>query len=189
MRGIFETTPVNEQADTPMVVFIGLRGSGKTTVGAELARLLGGECVDTDDLIARRTNQTIERIFREHGELHFRELEREAVATAIAMKPAVISLGGGAVVDPKNAALLQRESVMVVWLTAPIDVLWRRICDDPSTSANRPSLTEYDGPLELEALLAKRCDTYARLAHLVLDTEALTAREAANWIMEHLREC
>src|SRR5579884_383242 len=95
------------------IVLVGLSGSGKSAVARLVARRLGWDVVDTDDLIAAEDGRTIPRIFAEAGENVFRALERQAVARAAAAARVVIATGGGAVLDPVNRALLWRDAFVV----------------------------------------------------------------------------
>jgi shikimate kinase len=94
------------------VVIIGPPGSGKTTVGRALATLLAVELRDTDHEIEDRTGRSISDIFVEQGEPAFRELERAEVASALSSHRGVLSLGGGAVMDPGTAAALAGHTVV-----------------------------------------------------------------------------
>lgn len=164
------------------IALIGMRGSGKSVVGRELAALRGGICVDTDDLIVAAAGQTIAAIFQNEGEAGFRLREAEAVAKAVAMKPAAISVGGGAVLDARNIDAL-RSAATIVWLTAPAEVLWQRIETDATAKATRPALTEERGLKEIQTVLAKRTKPYEKAADLVVDTKDKTPRYVAEEIM------
>jgi len=179
-------TPVDNQPQAKScVVLIGLRGSGKTVVGRELATLIGGGYVDTDDVIADRAGRSIADVFETEGEAGFRGLEREAVAQVVQSLPAVISVGGGAILDEENLRLLH-DVATIVWLTAPADILWQRIADDPSTASSRPALTDRTGIDELRDLLSKRTPYYQRAADLTVDTAGKQPREIAVAIAERL---
>jgi shikimate kinase len=169
------------------IVLIGMRGSGKTVVGKELARRLGGAFLDTDDLVVQAAGQTIAEIFTAGGEPEFRRLEREAVARAVAEKPSVLSVGGGAVVDPQNAALL-RSAGPIIWLIASPEVLVSRIQLDPNTATARPPLTNADVLTEMHRLLRERAPIYEGLAQAVIDTSELTVEEVARAILNQTRE-
>ncbi len=151
------------------IALIGLRGSGKTTVGRELARRLGSNHIDTDEMIVAHAGVSIAAIFREQGEPHFRNLEREAIANLVSSPPHIISVGGGAVLDPANVAAL-REVAQIVWLTAPPSILWQRIESDPRTAADRPPLTTCGGRAGMAQLLIQREPLYRAAADLVVDT-------------------
>ncbi|MDO8629388.1 MAG: type I 3-dehydroquinate dehydratase, partial [Phycisphaerales bacterium] len=104
------------------VALVGFRGSGKTTVGRTLAEFLGGDCIDTDDLIVKAAGRTIADIFADEGEAGFRQREAEVIRWVVATPPAVLSVGGGAVLDERNVQAL-RSVAAIVWLTAPASVL------------------------------------------------------------------
>lgn len=99
----------------PVAVLVGAPGSGKTTVGQALAQALGVPFRDTDDDVAALAGMPVGDIFIQHGEPHFRDLEAQAVARAIAEFDGVLAVGGGAV--ERSAKALAR--LPVVWLTVP----------------------------------------------------------------------
>lgn len=151
------------------IALVGLRGSGKTIVGRELARLLTGDHVDTDELIVAQAGQSIAAIFREQGEPHFRNLERETIGKLVSNPPRIISVGGGAVLDPANVTAL-RHVAQIVWLTAPPSILWQRVENDPRTAADRPPLTTCGGRAGIAQLLIQREPLYRAAADFVVDT-------------------
>ena len=87
-------------------------GAGKTTVGALLAEAWGVEVRDTDADIEALEGRSISDIFVDSGEAHFRDLERKAVAEALATHDGVLALGGGAVLDPATRELLAGHTVV-----------------------------------------------------------------------------
>jgi shikimate kinase len=155
------------------IALIGMRGCGKSTVGQHLAKLLGGECADTDEVVAQQAGQSIADIFVNEGEAGFRRRERHAIGHIVANPPAVIAVGGGAVLDDRNVEALRRVAT-VVWLTAPAGVLWERISSDDATKASRPPLTDRPGLAEVERLLSWRSPVYQRAADVALDTSGDT---------------
>jgi len=151
------------------IVLIGYRGSGKTSVGAELARRLGRELVDTDALVERKAGKTIREIFAEFGEPAFRDRESEAVAEAASRTDRVIATGGGAVLRSANVDAL-RASGKLVWLRCGAEELHRRIHADPTTGQRRPNLTALGGGLEeIERLLTVRTPVYQSAADSIVD--------------------
>lgn len=108
------------------VVLTGFMGAGKTTVGRELARLLGWPFVDLDEVVERRTGKTIREIFESHGEAHFRQLEREAMEQALRKDPVVIAAGGGTLAQEANFQLASR-SALVVWIKTDFSILAQRV--------------------------------------------------------------
>lgn len=165
------------------VCLVGLRGAGKSTVGAALARAMRRPFVDLDRAVEGRAGRTVRELFALEGEAAFRALESEALAEALRLLPrAVLATGGGVVLDPENRRLL-RERATVVYLRAEPALLAARVSADPATADGRPALVE-GGPLaEAERLLLVRDPLYREVAHLVVDAarpiEELVAAIAA----------
>ena len=122
-------------------MLVGFMGAGKTTVGKLLAKKLHCIFVDLDDEIVDADGRTIPEIFEESGEVGFRELERSTLHSLITSldgpEPervlswrgkagAVLAIGGGAFVQPDNAAILRQYGWTSVFLDAPVEELYRR---------------------------------------------------------------
>ncbi len=117
------------------VFLVGFMGAGKTTVGRALSRRLGWPFEDLDERIQIREGRTVPQIFRESGEAEFRRAERAALRQLVeelGTIPRVAALGGGAFVQPENAALLEQTGLHVVFLDAPVDELFQR-CQQEQT--------------------------------------------------------
>lgn len=160
------------------IVFIGMRGVGKTTVGRELARRLGADFLDTDEEVERRAGRSITAIFADEGEAGFRRREAEVVREIAMNPPGVLSLGGGAVLDGANVSAL-RTFARFVWLRAPAEVLWKRISRDSRTASGRPALSALAGLEELRQLLESRESIYRALSDRIIDTDDRTPTEIA----------
>ena len=133
-------------------------GSGKSTVGARLARQLGWHFVDLDDRIEAASGITIPQFFERHGEPAFRQLEadqlRAVLGRAVEMKePTVVALGGGTYAQPGAPEFLRNAGVPVIWLDAPIDVLLSRCM----TMTGRPLFRD---EASFRALHAQRVASY-----------------------------
>ena len=167
------------------IVLIGLRGSGKTTIGRCLADKLWQKFVDLDEHIIQRAGQSIREIFESHGEEHFRDLETKALAEVLANHAdQVIALGGGAPLRPENRQLITTSGAKVFYLRCQPAELNRRIQADPQTQANRPHLTPYAGGVkEIEHLLVVREPIYRNCMTAELDVTNLTPDEAAVYIV------
>lgn len=168
------------------VVIVGLRCSGKTTVGKLVAGKLGWAFIDADEELVRRAGRSIKEIFETDGEPAFRKMEKEILADLCARERLVLATGGGAVLDADNVRVM-REGALVVHLDAPVDVLWRRMQSDPVTGEQRPALTDLDGRAEMEAVAAKRAPLYGSARHTVVDTKKLGPGEAAQAILAALK--
>jgi shikimate kinase len=165
------------------IVLIGLRGSGKSAVGRRLAERLGWPFMDTDEAVAGRAGRTIAEIFHVSGEPAFRAMEKQAVKDALAAAcPAVVAAGGGAVMDPENAAAF-RAAAFTIWLTAPVKTLARRVAADAATADGRPSLRGRPPAEELPELARERDPIYRAAAHWTLDTEGRGVDEAADAVL------
>ncbi len=92
------------------IVFVGISGSGKSTVGRFLARRRGVKFVDTDRLVERREGRKIHEIFKTKGEKYFRKVEKEIVIRALEKANVVVSLGGGAVEDRDVRNMLKKKT-------------------------------------------------------------------------------
>ncbi|MFK7897499.1 MAG: shikimate kinase [Myxococcota bacterium] len=153
-----DTKSENGRPDRP-VYLVGMMGAGKSTIGPALAKRLGRDFVDTDDLIEERAGRSIPEIFAEDGEAYFRRLEQEAIDAASA-SAAVVALGGGAFSQPGTAERL-RASGIVVFLDAPIELLLSRVGD----GASRPllaGLSHAERQSKLESLRDARAPDYAQ---------------------------
>ncbi|MFL6113776.1 MAG: shikimate kinase [Catenulispora sp.] len=104
---------------SPVVVLVGAPGSGKSTVGRLVADQLGVDFRDADADIEAAAGQTIADIFVDHGEPHFRALEKTAVEEALAAHAGVLALGGGAVLDADTRVLLKAHRVVFLDVTLP----------------------------------------------------------------------
>jgi len=157
-----------------VLVFIGPSGAGKTRVGKRVAHLLGVPFTDTDSLISHE-HGPIPEIFREHGEPHFRRLERLAVQEGLA-GVGVLSLGGGAVLDAETQGDLAAHRVIL--LTISPEAVQHRL-----TGGDRPLVA--GGVDDWIALNAPRWPIYDRLADLTIDTSHRgnddIAEEVAAW--------
>ncbi|MCA9079658.1 MAG: shikimate kinase [Planctomycetaceae bacterium] len=155
------------------ITLIGYRGSGKSTVGAQLAARLNWDFVDSDTLIEQRAGKSIAEIFRDDGEPHFRFLEAGVLAELLTQPHMVIGAGGGAILDSQTRAAM-RLAGPVIWLQASASELLARIQADASSAQRRPALTDQDQQTEVEQVLAIRQPLYAEAATMTVSVENRT---------------
>lgn len=123
--------PKESQAGPRRIVLVGFMGSGKTSIGARLAELIGWSFVDLDGLIEERTGRKIAAIFRDSGEPAFRAEERGAAQESVARERRVIAAGGGAFADPETREILKAGSA-TVYLECDLDTVLDRVPADGS---------------------------------------------------------
>ncbi len=156
----------------PRVVLVGPMGAGKTTVGRLLAEAWGVPLRDTDADVETTTGRSVPDIFVEDGEEHFRALERNAVALALAEHAGVLSLGGGSVVDAGTREVLAGHEV--VFLRVGLTDAVKRV----GLGVGRPMLLG-NVRSRVKALLDERTPVYESVARHVVDTDGRTPEDVA----------
>lgn len=144
------------------IVLVGPPASGKTTIGRRLAIALDKPFLDVDLIIEQRSGMTIAEMFIDPGEAHFRELEHQVTAELLG-GDGVLSLGGGAVLDPRTREALKDHQV--IWLQVSVTHATRRV----GMNQLRPLLLG-DVRANLEKLHAEREPLYREVATITLDT-------------------
>lgn len=164
-----------------IVSLIGLPGSGKSTVGRQLARRLHCPFVDSDHVLEERLGCSIRAYFEREGEERFRDME-QAVLDELTQRPdSVVSTGGGAVLRPANRVNLKSRT-QVVYLKSSPDELFRRLRHD----TNRPLLQVADPLGRLRELYAVRDPLYRETAHFVIETGRPSVGTLVNMIVMQL---
>ena len=165
------------------IVLIGFMGCGKSSVGRELARMVGYEYVDTDEeIIASASGMPIPEIFDVEGEEGFRRRERGVLEGLVDSRGKIISTGGGVPVAEKNRVLLKKMGY-VVWLDARVETIMRRV----STNQDRPLLQVDDPEAKVRELLSVRGPIYKEVADLRVETDDLGLNEVAYGVAESVR--
>lgn len=176
---------------SPMLVLMGLRGSGKSTVGRLLAQRMGtggvgGVFVDLDDRTAHSMGEgSAGAAITQHGEAAFRVAEARELRTALAEPIAVLALGGGTpTASGAEAALAAAQAtgrVRIIYLRATPDVLRARL--GAAGASTRPSLTGRGTLEEIGELFAGRDPLYSRLAARTIAVDTLAAEEIVDRIL------
>ena len=169
------------------VVLVGLMGVGKSAVGRRLARRLDLPFIDADAEIEAAAGNSIEELFRQHGEAEFRAGERRVIARLLEGEPHVLATGGGAFMDPRTRSLVRARGISI-WLNADLDTLVERV----SRRSNRPLLKNGDARQTLSDLMAIRNPVYAEADITVASVDRplgeMTVRVAdalQDWIAAH----
>jgi shikimate kinase len=182
-------------ASLQRLVLTGFMGAGKSTIGRMLADRLSWEFLDLDTYIETRACLTVPDIFAIHGEQRFRELESQALASALGRQNVVLALGGGAPEVLTNRLLIeQTPATATIFLDAPFSTLFDRCMmqalnapaagPDAQPAQIRPLLAD---PAAAETRFLARRPVYRRLARLIVDTASLTTEDAVTGILSALQ--
>ena len=166
---------------SPVVVLVGPPGAGKTTLAETLASRLGVPFRDTDQDIESSAGTSVQDIFVDHGEAHFRALEEDAVAAALAGHDGVLALGGGAVLSPTTRAALAGHRVVFLDVGLPAAV--SRV----GMNANRPLLLG-NVRAQMKNLMDQRRPLYAEVARFTIVTDDLDAEQVADRALALIEE-
>ncbi len=149
------------------LILFGFKSVGKTTLGKRFSLSLGLPFIDTDDLLVARYQKTVRELYRDGGEDLFRKREKEIILS-LDPQPAVIALGGGAVLDKENLSHLQTIG-QLIYLKANFETVKKRIF-----SQSIPSFIDPQNPEDsLRGLYEKRVALYEQIPALVIEVELL----------------
>ncbi len=158
------------------IILIGMRGSGKSHVGRELAACLNRRFFDTDVEIEKRVQKSIPELVASKGWLTFRQIETEVCRIVSQAEKAVIATGGGIVLQPDNISALRQNGV-IIYLSVPLKDLIHRI---QKSSHKRPSLTGKDPADELRAIWQERKNLYPEAADIIVENPNVSNNKAAD---------
>lgn len=171
------------------IFLIGYRATGKTTIGKPLANRLGFDFLDTDHLIRHRMSCDVADIVAAEGWEGFRRYEAEALAEAGNGRKMVIATGGGAIL---HQGFWQRisDKGFIVWLSADLLTLTKRLKLSEDEDRGRPSLTGKTIHAEVKTVLEERLPLYRQYADIEVDTGKMGTTEAVDVIVaEYQRRC
>jgi len=160
------------------IYLVGFMGTGKTTVGKQLAKQKKWQFLDLDDLIELKEKKTISSIFAQHGEPYFRKVEKRILKEVAKEKKFVVACGGGVVLDEDNIKVMKETGIMVC-LSASPEVILKRT----SAYRHRPLLNISDPKKQIELLLKLRSLYYAQ-ADKTIDTSKISVKEIVEKILK-----
>ena len=163
------------------LILVGLPGSGKSTVGRQLARRLALPFTDSDHVIEQRLGCSIRSFFEREGEEPFRDVEEAVIAELTTARDGVIATGGGAVLRPANRERLRASGTVIYLRSTPEDV-FRRVKHDKG----RPLLQVADPLKRLRDLYQARDPLYRETAHFVIETGRPSIATLVNMIVMQL---
>jgi len=164
-----------------VLVLVGLPGSGKSTVGRQLARRLNIPFVDSDHAVEQRLGCSIREYFEREGEDRFRDIESEVIDDLSRHHQGVLATGGGSVLRPLNRERLHQRGRVFYLRSKPEDI-FRRLRHDRT----RPLLQVADPMARLRDLFAVRDPLYRETAHHVIETSRPTVGALVQLILSHL---
>jgi shikimate kinase len=161
------------------LILIGYRGTGKSVVGRMVAQRLKMEYVGMDARIVERAGISIPEIVERHGWPGFRDLESQLAAELARQKNLLIDTGGGVIERSENMTALNASGA-VIWLTASVEIIVARICDD----TQRPALVQGKTfTEEVAEVLAARTSKYRQASQYQIDTDKLTPEQVADEVV------
>jgi shikimate kinase len=163
------------------IAFVGLPGSGKSTIGRQLARRLGRPFVDSDHVIEKRIGSSIREFFEREGEDAFRDLEQGILDELTLGEASILSTGGGAVLRPENRRHL-KERTHAVYLHSAPEEIFRRLRHDQ----NRPLLQVADPLARLRELYLLRDPLYRDSSSFLVETGRPSVATLVNTIVAQL---
>lgn len=165
------------------IFLIGFMGAGKSTIARTLQRELGFPLVEMDERIVQEQGMSINDIFAQYGEAHFRDIESQLVVDLGKQEPSVVSCGGGVVVRPENTQNM-KKSGRIVLLKASPETIFERV----RNSTDRPILNGHMNVEYIAELMEKRRALYEEAADITIQTDGKTREQICEEIIGKLRD-
>lgn len=165
------------------IFLIGFMGAGKSTIARTLQRELGFPLVEMDERIVQEQGMSINDIFAQYGEAHFRDIESQLVVDLGKQEPSVVSCGGGVVVRPENTQNM-KKSGRIVLLKASPETIFERV----RNSMDRPILNGHMNVEYIAELMEKRRALYEEAADITIQTDGKTREQICEEIIGKLRD-
>jgi len=164
------------------IVLIGFRGVGKTTIGKMLAQQLNWTYVSTDEMVEKRSHNSIADMVRKSGWKEFRDIEHEVLRSVSEQTDAIIDCGGGVVEDPLNMESFNSES-LIIWIDADLADIMNRISGDQNL---RPLLSQNDLQSDTEKNYTERRPRYQRYADFHFNSSENIPEEICRFILKEI---
>ena len=165
------------------VILIGFMGVGKTTVGRQLAKKMNLEFIDMDKEIEKREERSISKIFKENGELYFRQTETLILKELLKRNDILISTGGGIVTIEENYKILKKEK-NVIFLDANTNTILKHLSNE---THKRPLLANSNNKEKtISELLEARYDKYNGVSDIKIDVNQKNVEEVVSQILVYI---
>ena len=164
------------------IYLVGFMGTGKSSVGCQLAKERGWSFIDLDELIELKEQRRIVDIFAKDGEAYFRKIEKNILKQVSTQKKFVVACGGGVVLDKDNIKLMKKTGRMICLYASPEQILKR-----VSLNNDRP-LLNVDKPQKRIELLLKMRAPYYMQADIIIDTSNFSVKQVVKKISKILAE-
>lgn len=164
------------------IFLIGFMGAGKSTIARALQRELGFPLIEMDERIVKEQGMSINDIFAQYGEDHFRDIESQLIVDIGKEEPSIVSCGGGVVVRPQNTQNM-KEIGRIVFLKATPETIYERV----KNSTDRPILNGHMNVEYIAELMEKRRALYEAAADITIQTDGKTRAQICEEIIGKMR--
>lgn len=164
------------------IFLIGFMGAGKSTIARALQRKLGFPLIEMDERIVKEQGMSINDIFAQYGEDHFRDIESQLIVDIGKEEPSIVSCGGGVVVRPQNTQNM-KEIGRIVFLKATPETIYERV----KNSTDRPILNGHMNVEYIAELMEKRRALYEAAADITIQTDGKTREQICEEIIGKMR--
>ncbi len=164
------------------IVFVGMMGAGKSTIGRRVAFKLNMDFIDTDLEIENAAQLSISEIFANYGETHFRDIEKKIIMRLLAETKGIISIGGGAFMDNTLRDYINNHGISI-WLRADFETLMKRIHNQD----HRPLLTQGNPEAIMQKLIDVRYPIYEQ-SNIIIQNNDISPDKTVDYVLDSLNQ-